>query len=58
MFYRVALGLGLLLLGAYIGRELTRTRPIRTALQERRNETRPTHVEHPATPRRNKISLH
>lgn len=31
MFYRVALALGLVFLGAYLGRELARSRPAATA---------------------------
>lgn len=58
MLYRFALGLGLLLLGAYIGRELARTQPTRTALKERRTETRSARLEHLRTPAKSKIFLH
>jgi len=55
MLYRVALGLGLLLLGAYIGRELSRTQPVRTSLKD----ARPLRLDRP-TPSggRSKVFLH
>ena len=37
MFYRFALGVGLLLLGAFVGREVSRTRPIRKTLKAQRH---------------------
>lgn len=56
MLYRFAIGLGLLLLGAYIGRELTRTQPVRTALLK---DARPARLERPTSPPpRNKLYLH
>ena len=36
MFYRLALGVGLLLLGAFVGREISRTRPVRQKLKAQR----------------------
>ena len=53
MFYRVALGFGLLLLGAVIGRELRRTAPVRKALQTQRR----LHIIN-TPPATKKMSLH
>ena len=56
MLYRFALGIGLLLLGAFVGREMSRTRPVRQALKAQRHNVallRPT-----AAPPSRKISIH
>lgn len=53
MLYRLAIGFGLLLLGAVIGRDFRRTAPTRKALQNRRR----LHVIADAPPIK-KISLH
>jgi len=54
MLYRFALGLGLVLLGAYVSRELSRTKPVRTAIKN----TRPMRLERPSAPARSKVYLH
>ncbi len=55
MFYRFALGVGLLLLGAFIGRELSQTRPARKMLRAQRN---PVVALRPVTSPTRKISIH
>jgi hypothetical protein len=54
MLYRFALALGLLALGVHVGREITRTKPVRAELKQAR-VTRPTRL---TTPRTSKVSLH
>lgn len=55
MLYRFALGVGLLLLGAFVGRELSRGRPVRQALRAPRRAA----LIHPVTaPAPRKVSLH
>lgn len=54
MLYRFALGIGLLLLGAFVGRELSRTRPMRQALEAERHAALP----RPAAPPTRKVWIH
>jgi hypothetical protein len=55
MLYRLALALGLLVLGVHVGREVARTRPVRQTLAKVR-AARPTRLT--ATPRSQKVSVH
>ena len=55
MFYRFALGVGLLLLGAFVGREVSRTRPVRQQLKARRRQV--ALLPQPAAPTR-KVWIH
>ncbi len=54
MFYRFVLALGLLALGVHLGREITRTKPVRAQLKQTRL-ARPARL---IAPRTSKVSLH
>lgn len=55
MLYRFALGIGLLLLGAFVGRETSRTAPVRRALRVQRQNMA---LLRPTAPPSRKISIH
>ena len=54
MLYRIALALGLLALGVFVGRELARTKPVRAQFRQ----LRLAHSTRLMTPRVSKVSVH
>lgn len=54
MFYRIALALALLALGVHVGREVSRTKPVRTQLKQ----SRLARSSRLTAPRTGKVSVH